>query len=465
MSDHHNDVADRLSRVREKEMRRGPGMGGVALLLIGAVVIGAIGYHVAQSRGFTFFGTSEPEEFQRGAPVGKIDIPDAPTLTKQPRIDVKQLTVAPPAPLPEPDTSHIEQAMLDMAEQLKVLQKRREPKPDETVKQLLEQNRELIDRFAKTTEQHQRELAAQRDSLTLEMDSKLAALQAQLDQANTLANLQQTRHTVQKDDQADRLRQARLEEERRKAEELVKRQIESDPIVYDEGTSRRDGGAGEGSNSEAPQRPRNQNEQFFNAASTEETETTVAGQLEYPEWTIVEGTFLHGVLETAIDTSLPGSIRAVISRDVYSFDGANVLLPRGSRLIGTYRSDFELAQERAMVVWQRAVTPEGATMQLASTGTDRLGRAGIGGDVDTHFLERFGSAALISIIGAVPQALGTVASADDTTVDTLSNISSDFRGTVSGVLADYLRIQPTLHVGQGDEITVFAGRDLVVFQN
>ena len=101
----------------------------------------------------------------------------------------------------------------------------------------------------------------------------------------------------------------------------------------------------------------------------------------------MQGTILEAALESAIDTDLPGAIRAVLTVDVLSYDGTSVLLPRGTRLIGTYSSKVKIAQSRALVAWNRAITPAGTSVELGGIGGDELGRSGQTGDVDTHFWE------------------------------------------------------------------------------
>ena len=90
-----------------------------------------------------------------------------------------------------------------------------------------------------------------------------------------------------------------------------------------------------------------------------------------------------------------------------------VLVPRGARLIGQYKAGVALGQSRAFVIWTRLIRPDGATVELSSPATDALGRGGLDGDVDRHFLQRFGGAILLSLlnIGA-----GAVADSSDTTV-------------------------------------------------
>ena len=93
---------------------------------------------------------------------------------------------------------------------------------------------------------------------------------------------------------------------------------------------------------------------------------------------------------------MPGAIRAIVSEDVHSFDGTRVLIPRGARLVGRYRSDVALAQSRVMVAWDRIILPDNQTVEISAFGGDELGRTGTTGFVDTRFAQRFGSAALIS---------------------------------------------------------------------
>ncbi|MFN9910766.1 MAG: TrbI/VirB10 family protein, partial [bacterium] len=80
-----------------------------------------------------------------------------------------------------------------------------------------------------------------------------------------------------------------------------------------------------------------------------------------------------------------------------------MLIPAGSRLIGEYKSGIAQGQTRVFIVWTRLLRSDGVSVQLASIGTDSLGRAGSSGYVDNHYLERYGSAVLLSLVGGVSQ--------------------------------------------------------------
>ena len=124
-----------------------------------------------------------------------------------------------------------------------------------------------------------------------------------------------------------------------------------------------------------------------------------ATRMKNPGQTVSQGTLIPAVLETAINTDVPGYVRAVVSSDVRSFDGSRVLVPRSSRLIGQYKSGVAGGQNRAYVIWTRLIRPDGVSVALASPAVDAIGQTGLAGKVDSHFLKRFGSALLLSVVG------------------------------------------------------------------
>jgi type IV secretory pathway VirB10-like protein len=169
-----------------------------------------------------------------------------------------------------------------------------------------------------------------------------------------------------------------------------------------------------------------------------------------------QGTVIPAILETAINSDLPGFVRAVVSRDIHGFDGTTILIPRGSKLIGQYRSGVALSQTRAFVVWSRLLTPEGVSIDIGSPATDQLGRGGLDGETDTHFFERFGSAILLSVMSA-----GLDALSDRNTNTAIIIGSSQQASQVAGIaLQKQIDIPVTVKVPQGTPLEVFVTRDL-----
>lgn len=205
----------------------------------------------------------------------------------------------------------------------------------------------------------------------------------------------------------------------------------------------------------------NEDEAFVRAGARPAA-VTRAEVILNPGNTVVQGTMIQAVTETALDSTLPGAIRAIVSEDVHSFDGARVLIPRGARLVGRYRSDVALAQSRVMVAWDRIILPDNQTVEISAFGGDELGRTGTTGFVDTRFAQRFGSAALISLIGALPAAAAGQID-DEAAADIASDVGTDLRDSTQSVMQDYLAIRPVIHVDQGTRITVMVDRDLEIF--
>ena len=169
---------------------------------------------------------------------------------------------------------------------------------------------------------------------------------------------------------------------------------------------------------------------------------------------VAQGTIIPAVLETALNSDLPGYARALVSQDVRSFDGRHVLIPRGSRLIGEYKSALQTGQTRAFIIWTRVLRPDGLSVQLGSPVTDQLGQAGLAGKVDRHFMERYGSAMLLSVVGGAASALG---GGSNTLV---IGTSTEATSAASVALQNQMKIPPTIRVPQGSPIQVFVARDL-----
>ncbi len=200
--------------------------------------------------------------------------------------------------------------------------------------------------------------------------------------------------------------------------------------------------------------------------SKQGVQTATADVLGSLDTIVASGNFIHAILESATNSDLPGSLRAIVSESIYSEDGSNVLIPRGSRLIGEYKSGTRQGQSRIFIIWQRLITPEGVSVQLESSGVDRLGVSGMGADsINHHFWERFGSASLLSLISAGSATLGASSNDPENSVSSYRTaISNSFSQSASQSLQQDSMIGPTLKTVQGKPIIVFVAKDLQ-FQN
>ena len=217
---------------------------------------------------------------------------------------------------------------------------------------------------------------------------------------------------------------------------------------------------------------------FANRAyASSAAEKTYAGNVGDLNNIIAQGKLIHGILETAINTQLPGTLRAIVSRDIYAEQGRNILVPKGSRLIGVYNTNIFRGQDRVFIAWTRVIRPDGVDIYVNSPGVDSLGRAGLEGYLDQKFREIFTGAILTSVIS-----VGTAAGADAITggnkVSTTTN--TDGSSTSNGdstsfavinavgqlsrvgksVVDGLLDLRPTITVDQGTPINIFVNRDL-----
>lgn len=178
-----------------------------------------------------------------------------------------------------------------------------------------------------------------------------------------------------------------------------------------------------------------------------------AARFANPSMTVPQGAVIQAVLETAVDSTRPGPARAIVSRDVRSFDGSRVLIPRGSRLFGEYKADLSSGQNRAMIQWTRLMRPDGVTIALDSPSADPLGRAGVKGKVNSHFWPRLGSALMQTMLN-----LGFGYATNEATGGTIILGLPGSTQTVAPQQTESFK--PTLKVAQGTPVSVFVTRDL-----
>ncbi|HEV2817235.1 MAG TPA: TrbI/VirB10 family protein [Allosphingosinicella sp.] len=182
---------------------------------------------------------------------------------------------------------------------------------------------------------------------------------------------------------------------------------------------------------------------------------TRAGVLANRSTTVVQGTLIPAVLETALDSTRAGLARAIVQRDVRSFDGTRVLIPRGSRLIGEYRSEAQPGQNRALVNWFRLIRPDGITIAIGSPAGDPLGRGGIRANVNSHFFQRFAGALLQSALD-----IGVNLAASRAGGNTVVVLPGTIQNSGATQIVQPQQITPTLTVRQGTSISIFVARDL-----
>ena len=291
-----------------------------------------------------------------------------------------------------------------------------------------------------------------------EFGMQVEALRAE--NASLQANLAADRTAASAEANVEADRRARLEARRSEQEALMKTRIASPGVVFDDGQT--SGGDGVASDMGSASASRDATGRDFVQAGLDPVDVSQAQVIANPANTVLQGTMIEATLENAVDSSLPGQLAATVTHPVWSFDQSQILIPAGSRLFGNYSSDVSIGQGRILVGWTRIVTPDGQSVQMEAFGGDAQGRSGITGKVNSRFGMRFGSAALISLLGAAP-AIAAAKVSDATTSDTAQNVADDLSGATSTAIDAYINLPPIISVAPGAAITVMVDRDLEIY--
>ena len=114
------------------------------------------------------------------------------------------------------------------------------------------------------------------------------------------------------------------------------------------------------------------------------------------------GTVIPATLITGVNSDVSGQIIGQVREAVYdSATGDKILIPQGSKLIGTYGSHINYGQDRIQVSWSRIIFPDQSSIDLpAMPGADQTGESGFQDEVNNHLWKIFGNALLTSAFGA-----------------------------------------------------------------
>ncbi len=195
---------------------------------------------------------------------------------------------------------------------------------------------------------------------------------------------------------------------------------------------------------------------------------------------IAQGKMMTAVLETAVNTEMPGSIRGIISRDVYAEAGSNVLIPKGSRLYGNYSTKLVRGQARVEINWTRLIRPDGVDLQIAFVGADQFGRSGIEGDLDNRYGAILSSSLLTSVLavgGAIMAeklsgnstsssttnaSAGTTTTTGSPSAQVIVDVSKTLVDTIGQIAGNAIDARPVIRIAQGTKITIVVNQDMQI---
>jgi type IV secretion system protein VirB10 len=177
---------------------------------------------------------------------------------------------------------------------------------------------------------------------------------------------------------------------------------------------------------------------------------------------VYEGTVLEGVVTNHIDGGFSGPIMIMLTTDYYSHDHQQLLMPQGTRLIGTVQSVGNAQQRKMFVTFHRAICPDGFSLQLDKyVGLDPIGTTGLATKVDHGYLQAFAAAAAIGGLGGLAQ-LGNNGSVLDASTEIRNGISEQSASEAEQVLNHFLDRLPVITLKEGSRARVYIGTDILI---
>jgi len=208
---------------------------------------------------------------------------------------------------------------------------------------------------------------------------------------------------------------------------------------------------------------------FLTAAT--DTKVYASGRLQTPAspFQVMAGTIIPAAMVTGLNSDLPGQAIATVTEPVYdTVTGKTLLIPQGSRLLGTYDAQVSYGQSRVLLVWTRLIMPDGSSIVLDRLpGADTKGFAGLEDETNNHWGKLLAGAALSTLLGVGAelgsQNSGLGGTGQQTVVVATSRSAEESVNQVGQqVTRRNLNVQPTLTVRPGFPVRVIVNKDLVL---
>lgn len=283
----------------------------------------------------------------------------------------------------------------------------------------------------------------------------------------------------------EQARLAELQRLRQEAEAAAKAQLfvqvrqkadnqDSSEPAGDAGSPRRDpfaavpGSSQSARPDEAVQNGQDRKAAFLTASA--DTKIYGTGKLQTPvsPYQVMAGTIIPAAMVTGLNSDLPGQAIATVTEPVYdTVSGKTLLIPQGSRLLGTYDAQVSYGQSRVLLVWTRLVMPDGSSIVLDRlSATDTRGFAGLEDEVDNHWGKLLAGAALSTLLGVGSELASQnrgLGNGQTTVVVATGRSAEDSVNQVGQqVTRRNINVQPTLTVRPGFPVSVLVNKDLVL---
>ena len=180
-----------------------------------------------------------------------------------------------------------------------------------------------------------------------------------------------------------------------------------------------------------------------------------------PGWErVYEGSFLEAVLVNRIEGEFPGPVLASVSVPFYSADRQRVLIPRGTRLIGSAQAVRRRDQTALAVGFHRLIFLDGRHVPLRFIGLDQAGSTGLRDQVNRHYLSMFLAAGAVGLFSGLALMAGTPYGGGGGGL--LAGAGAGTATVGDDILDRYLNRLPTITIRPGQRLRVWLTSDVLL---
>lgn len=185
---------------------------------------------------------------------------------------------------------------------------------------------------------------------------------------------------------------------------------------------------------------------------------------------------IPAVIARSIDSNNPTPVTAFVERNVYAEEGRNVVIPAGSRLMGTLGgltagTETTSSSAKVQITWERLIRPDGSLFVFQGITGDAQGRGGALGYLDQQLFKKYTLPIMTTALTSYTSYIMAPKDDDDNSSDTESprqqaandarqNFLQDMNRIFEQILADKTNIKPLTYVPAGTRIIVYPNIDL-----
>ena len=192
---------------------------------------------------------------------------------------------------------------------------------------------------------------------------------------------------------------------------------------------------------------------------------SIAARLEVPHdppgWErIYEGSFLEAVLTTQLTGDFPGPVLAVVAVPFYSADRQRILVPRGTRVIGTAQAVTNQDQARLGIGFHRLIFPDGSWVSLQFRGLNQLGEAALKDQINRHYFSMFAAVGAVGVLSGLTAVGGNPYEGGGASMR--SGAGQGLGQAATRILDRFLNRMPTITIRAGHRLRIWFTSDVLV---